>query len=265
VSSEPLAATAPPVASGSPIAPLLLVSVVAADEVAAALAGGADIVDVKNPAEGALGAPRPSLLRDVRAMVQLPVELSVALGDAPHLPGLLALAAAAAATCGADYIKVGLLGSVRPEQALELLRAVREAAAEVRPETRLVGVAYADAARVGGLPPADLPRIAAQAGAHGVMLDTAVKDGLSTFAALGEQAVASFVAEARSLSLTTALAGSLGPADLERARRLGVTSVGVRGAACEGGREGVISEARVRGLRLRLTDGSTTTRRATAE
>ena len=35
----------------------LLVSVVSADEVEAALAGGADIVDVKNPAEGSLGAP----------------------------------------------------------------------------------------------------------------------------------------------------------------------------------------------------------------
>ena len=37
----------------------LLVSVVGADEVEAALAGGADIVDVKNPAEGSLGAPVP--------------------------------------------------------------------------------------------------------------------------------------------------------------------------------------------------------------
>ena len=43
----------------------LLVSVVDADEVEAALAGGADIVDVKNPAEGSLGAPVPALLRAV--------------------------------------------------------------------------------------------------------------------------------------------------------------------------------------------------------
>ena len=118
----------------APPALRLLVSVVAPDEVAAAIAGGADIVDVKNPAEGSLGAPSPALLRAVRAQVTLPVQVSVALGDAPHLPGTLALAAAGAAACGADYLKVGLFGSSSPEQALELLTAVRRAAAEVNPQ-----------------------------------------------------------------------------------------------------------------------------------
>ena len=35
----------------------LLVSVVSAEEARLALAGGADIIDVKDPSEGALGAP----------------------------------------------------------------------------------------------------------------------------------------------------------------------------------------------------------------
>jgi uncharacterized protein (UPF0264 family) len=246
VSSEPVAASEPRTA------PRLLISVVSAAEVEAALAGGAEIIDLKNPAEGALGAPTPARLRAVRPLVLPPFELSVALGDAPHQPGVLALAAAAAAACGADYVKVGLLGSARPEQALELLCAVRQAAQEVQPLTRLVAVAYADAARIGALAPALLPHIARRAGAHGVMLDTAFKDGVSTFAALGGSGVASFVAEARSLGLATALAGGLGPAELVQAGRLGVTSVGVRGAACEGGRDGVVSAARVRALRLAL-------------
>lgn len=234
----------------------LLVSVVGDDEVAAALEGGADIVDVKNPAEGSLGAPLPALLRAVRPRVVAPAELSVALGDAPHLPGTMALAAAGAAACGADYLKVGLLGSVRPEQALDLLTAVRQAADEVRPGVRLMAAAYADAARVGALPPRDLPRVARQAGCHGVMLDTAVKDGASTFAALGEDGVAAFLAVARDLGLVTALAGALGPADLERALRLGADIVGVRGSACEGGRSGRVSAARVRALRAALALGA---------
>jgi uncharacterized protein (UPF0264 family) len=37
----------------------LLVSVVDAGEARTAAAAGADIVDVKNPAEGSLGAPSP--------------------------------------------------------------------------------------------------------------------------------------------------------------------------------------------------------------
>ncbi|HSB62121.1 MAG TPA: (5-formylfuran-3-yl)methyl phosphate synthase [Vicinamibacteria bacterium] len=230
----------------------LLVSVVTAEEVEAAIAGGADIVDVKNPAEGSLGAPVPALLRAVRSRVSPPALVSAALGDAPHLPGTMALAAAGAAACGADYIKIGLLGSARPPQALELLAAVRRAAAEAGSRPRLVAVAYADAARVGALPPAALPAIAREAAVDGVMLDTAVKDGVSTFAALGEAEVAAFLAAARALGLETALAGALGPADLERARRLGADIVGVRGSACDGGREGTVSAARVRALRAAL-------------
>jgi uncharacterized protein (UPF0264 family) len=233
--------------------PRLLVSVVSAGEVEAALAGGADIVDVKNPAEGSLGAPLPALLRSVRSRVAPPTDVSAALGDAPHLPGTMALAAAGAAACGADYLKIGLLGSARPEQALDLLAAVRRAALDVNPRTRLMAATYADAARVGALLPRELPAIARQAGFHGVMLDTAVKDGLSTFTALGEDGVAAFLAAARALGLVTALAGALGPAELERAQRLGADIVGVRGSACEGGRGGTVSAARVRALRAALS------------
>jgi hypothetical protein len=230
----------------------LLVSVVAPDEVAAAIAGGADIVDVKNPAEGSLGAPSPAVLRAVRAQVTLPVLVSAALGDAPHLPGTLALAAAGAASCGADYLKVGLFGSASPQQALELLTAVRRAALEVDPCVRLVAVAYADASRVGALPPHELPPIASRAGVHGVMLDTAVKDGVSSLTALGEAAAIRFFAAARALGLSTGLAGALGPSDLERAPLFGVDILGVRGSACEGGREGRVSALRVRALRVAL-------------
>lgn len=238
--------------SGPSPATRLLVSVVSADEVAAALEGGADVVDVKNPAEGSLGAPVPSLLRSVRSLVAPPALVSAALGDAPHLPGTLALAASGAAVCGADYVKVGLLGSSHPVQARELLAAVCRAAVEANPRVRVVAVAYADAWRVGGLPPPALPAVAREAGAHGVMLDTGVKDGTSTFAALGITGVAAFLAEARSLGLMTALAGALGSDDLVRAGGMGVDLVGVRGGACDGGRGGRVSAARVRALREAL-------------
>ena len=43
----------------------LLVSVVSGEEARRALTGGADIIDVKDPGEGALGAPAPRVLSDV--------------------------------------------------------------------------------------------------------------------------------------------------------------------------------------------------------
>lgn len=232
--------------------PRLLVSVFALHEIEAALEGSADVVDVKDPTGGPLGAPEPELLRAARARIFAPVHLSAALGDAPHLPGTLSLAAAAA-DCGCDYVKIGL-GSTPSRRAVELLSAVREAASAADPRTRVVAVAYADAGRVGGFPPAALPAVARSAGLHGVMLDTAVKDRLSTLAAMGLTAVAAFIAEARDLGLMTALAGSLGVAELPELARLGVDIVGVRGAACEGGRGGAVSAARVRGLRAALSE-----------
>jgi len=234
----------------------LLVSVVRAAELPAALAGGADVIDLKNPAEGSLGAPAPALVRSVRAQVSAPVRLSVALGDAPHLPGTMALAAAGAAACGADYLKLGLLGSRQPEEALELLDAVRRAAHDVDPAARLVAVAYADASPGQALAVAHLPGIAQRAGWHGVMLDTLAKNGVSTLAALGEDAVAAFLAAARERGLMAALAGSLGPDDLRRAVELGADLVGVRGAACEGGRNGTVSAHRVQALRRGLSHGA---------
>jgi uncharacterized protein (UPF0264 family) len=230
----------------------LLVSVVRAGEVEAALEGGADLVDLKNPVEGALGAPEPELLRAVRACLPRPLPLSVALGDAPHLPGTLALAAAGAAAAGADYVKVGLLGSTRADQAVALLRAIVSAARAASAATRVVGVAYADAATAGGLPAALLPRAAADAGAQGVMLDTFRKDGRSTFDVLGTPAVALFVETARGLRLETALAGSLRLEDVGLAVELGADVVGVRGAACVGGRDGRVEAGRVRALRAAL-------------
>ncbi len=225
----------------------LLVSVVDAAEARTAAAGGADIVDVKDPAEGSLGAPLPATVTAVRARVPAEVPVSVALGDLPHLPGTAALAAAGAAAAGARYVKAGLRGSGTPGQATALLRAVREALAD-HPGTLVVGCAYADAARITGtpLPPLALPAAAAAAGIAGCLLDTAVKDGRGLFEHTGEEVLAAFVAEAHAAGLEVALAGALRAADLPRVAALGADVAGVRSAACRDGvRTGALDAERV--------------------
>ena len=76
----------------------LLVSVVSADEARIAAAAGADIVDVKNPAEGSLGAPSPAVIAAVRDAVGAERPVSAAIGDMPNLPGTAALAALGASS-----------------------------------------------------------------------------------------------------------------------------------------------------------------------
>jgi hypothetical protein len=62
-------------------APKLLVSVRSADEVAAALTGGADLIDVKEPAKGALAPAEAEVVAAVVAAVKGKVPVSAALGE----------------------------------------------------------------------------------------------------------------------------------------------------------------------------------------
>ncbi len=228
----------------------LLISVVGADEVSAAVAGGADIVDVKNPREGSLGANFPHVIRRVRALTPAAVPVSVAIGDFPSLPGMAALAAAGAAGCGVQFVKVGLLGPRDHEEAFALLSAVCRAAREESPDVRVMAAAYADASVTGSLPPRELPAVAVAAGVHGCMLDTAGKGEATLLSALTMAELERFVTSCRESGLCSALAGSLGAADMPRVGELGPDIVGFRGAACRGRRrDGTLDRDAVRRLK----------------
>jgi uncharacterized protein (UPF0264 family) len=225
----------------------LLVSVVDAGEARAAAAAGADIIDVKNPAEGSLGAPSPAVIAAVRAAVPAARPVSAAIGDMPDLPGTAALAALGAAHSGATYVKVGLWGVTTEDDAVVLLQAVRDAV----PGAVVVAAAYADARRVEHAPlaPELLPRVARAAGIEGCLLDTAVKDGSGLLRWLSPGALASLVAEAHDAGLEIALAGALRAEDLPVVGDTGADIAGVRSAACgEGRRSGPLDAARVRAL-----------------
>jgi uncharacterized protein (UPF0264 family) len=229
----------------------LLVSVVDVGEARVAAEAGADIVDVKNPAEGSLGAPSPTVIEGVRAAVRAELPISAAIGDMPNLPGTAALAARGAARSGAKFVKVGLWGVSTEAEAVALLRAVRDGVAGVSGAVVVAG-AYADARRVAHAPlaPDLLPRVARAAGVGVCLLDTAVKDGRGLLDWLSPDALTSLVADAHAEGLQVALAGSLRAEDLPAVRATGADIAGVRSAACGNGRRsGPLDAARVRALR----------------
>jgi uncharacterized protein (UPF0264 family) len=217
----------------------LLVSVRDVRDARAAVLGGADIVDAKEPRQGALGPVTPRILIRIRAAVPSAIPVSAALGDAP---------AERVVARGVAYVKVGLRNVGGARRARALARGAAQGAVEAGAE--LVLVAYADAARAASMPPLAIVEIAAAVGARGVLLDTAFKDGGSLFDILDVARVAQWLAAARATGgrLFTALAGSLGEPGLRTALALGADIVGVRGAACDGGRMGRVSAARVRTL-----------------
>jgi hypothetical protein len=240
----------------------LLVSVVDAAEARAALLGGADLIDAKDPRRGALGAVTPRALRSICAAVSSRRPVSAALGDAPD-ESTIERAAGAAAAAGVDYIKVGFRGVTSPDRALALATAAARGARTPGGRTRLVVVAYADAARAESLSPGALVEIAARAGAGGVLLDTAFKDAGTLFELLAPETVGAWVDAARAAGLMVGLAGGLVARDLRTAAALGADLAGVRGAACTGGRMGCVSRARVARLSASLgwMDGGGRTRR----
>ncbi|MHA1903183.1 MAG: (5-formylfuran-3-yl)methyl phosphate synthase [Candidatus Thorarchaeota archaeon] len=200
-----------------------------------AVNGGADIIDVKNPAEGSLGAALPSLIRKIRSAVSPDIPVSAALGDIPFLPGTVAQAALGAAMAGADYVKIGLHGTKSNEEALLVMKSVKTTILDFKPDVQVVAATYGDYKRVGTLNPNVLPEIAATAEIDIMMVDTAVKDGKSLFEFMSSNEVQELIDNSRSSGLKAALAGSLVGETYKRAVDLRPDIVGVRGAALIGG------------------------------
>ena len=224
----------------------LLISVAGPAEARAALRGGADVIDAKDPWRGALGPVSVQRLAAIRAAVAGARPLSAAVGDATS-EDAVAGSVAAALSVGVAFVKLGLAGVASEARADRLAVAARRAV-ETAVVTRLVLVAYADWRSAASLPPARVVAVAADTGAAGVLLDTATKRA-PLFAVESPAGVAAWVAAAHAAGLFAALAGGLCGPDLARARSLGADVVGVRGAACVGGRTGRVSRARVAALR----------------
>jgi (5-formylfuran-3-yl)methyl phosphate synthase len=220
----------------------LLVSVVSAAEARRALAGGADIIDVKDPREGALGAPSPNILTEVVGAVGSAAPVSVALGDMPDLPHTAALAARGAALSGADYVKVGLRGVDNLDRAVAVMSAVQ---AGVQRPTQVIAAAYADAGALDppALSPAWLPELVQRTGISGALVDTCIKDGRGLYGWLSEPELVDLIDRTRAAGASFAVAGQL---TRDQLCRVQADIVGVRSAVCrDGDRRGELDSALV--------------------
>lgn len=217
-----------------------LASVATPGEMEAVRTGGADIVDLKDPSKGALGAWELAALDAAvarwRGWGPEAPELSATIGDQPMRPEIVLAAAERVAATGVPLVKLGLSGG----GALACLDALRPLAQR----TRLIAVFFADR----GVDLA-LVEAAADAGFAGVMVDTADKAAGGLRRHMGDAALAGFVAAARGRNLLTGLAGSLALADVVPLARLAPDYLGFRGALCEGGRTGRLDADAVAAVR----------------
>jgi uncharacterized protein (UPF0264 family) len=226
----------------------LLVSVVDEAEALESIKGGAHILDVKNPKEGSLGANFPRVIKQVREAVPSEIEVSATIGDLPNLPGTASLAALGAAVSGVDYVKAGLFGMRTPEEAKLVMREVCKAVKEYDRDVKIIAAGYADFRTVGCVSPMELPDVAYNVEADGILVDIKVKNGKSNlFNFLTDEELREFVEDAHNNDLIVALAGSLDKQDVPRVHDLAADIIGVRGAVCTGRDrvEGVVQKEKV--------------------
>ena len=203
-----------------------LASVRDAAEAEAALAAGADIIDLKDPAKGALGALAPEGIASCVAAIAGRAAVSATVGDLPMEPDTVRSAVLATAASGVDYVKLGLFPGGDAQACLDLL-------AEEARGLRVILVVFADTS-----PGFDAIGEAARIGASGVMLDTARKDGSSLLDHLTLDRLGDFVTAARAEGLLAGLAGSLKAIHVPALLQLKPDLLGFRGALCRNGARG---------------------------
>lgn len=202
---------------------LMLASVENLAEALRVLEAGADIIDLKAPSAGALGALPVEEVREIAASLGGRRPVSATIGDIPMNPALVAEAVQAMAGTGVDYVKIGFFpgGDWRGT-----LLALSPLAAR---GTRLVAVLFGD--QQPGLSP--LKDLAA-AGFAGAMLDTVDKSGGSLTQVCVMAYLREFVGEAKAHGLLCGLAGSLRQDDIPPLLELRPDYLGFRGALCQG-------------------------------
>ena len=214
--------------------PKMLASAASLDEACLLSGLGIDILDLKNPLEGALGGlPVDLVLKIVETCPERTI--SATIGDLPMEGALVGARVKAMAATGVDFVKIGFFGSTGWSGVLSCLKPLAMSG------IRLVAVFFADQE---GLELSDLRRFR-EAGFAGVMLDTAEKRQGSLLCCREESWIRAFLTEARSCDLMTGLAGSLGLNDLPVLKTIGADYLGFRGALCSGGRTGDIDPGAV--------------------
>ena len=190
-----------------------------------------DILDIKNPEEGSLGANYIWIIKEVAEIAKGRTLTSATIGDLDK-SGLASLASYAIAGI-VDFIKVGVLTN-SSRKAEEIVKSVVKS---VNGKSKIIAVGYADYEEVDSISPFELIEIATRCKADGVMIDTALKKR-SSFDILGFNKLKEFTENARSRGLITALAGGLKWDHLKAITDINPDVVGVRGLVCNGNRNG---------------------------
>lgn len=229
----------------------LLVSVRDETEAREAVAGGATIVDVKEPGRGPLGAAASDVTARIAAVVRRRTPWTLAGGELrdgvaaihEHMRRTIALLDGDSLPPAAA--KAGLAGTAADDWRFMLAAFKAGLPVGIEP----VAVAYADWDQAGSPPPGEVIAAAIAAGYRVLLVDTFDKSGPPVVSDQESgRRVGGWIARARRAGMRAVLAGNLTLESLPAALACGPDVIAVRSAACVGGRSGTVCGKLVRRL-----------------
>jgi uncharacterized protein (UPF0264 family) len=210
----------------------LLVSVRSASEALRALAGGAALIDVKEPLRGALGRATDDVIGEVVGAVGAVRPVSAALGEWEEAERTIP-------PFSLTYVKWGLAGcGPRQDWRTGLARMLQR-----QEKPRIVLTAYADWECAGAPAIEEVFALAREHPDSVVMLDTCCKDASQSSLQrrptlldwLSVAGIEDWCARCREARIRIALAGSLGEEEIEQLLPARPDWFAVRGAVCDAG------------------------------
>lgn len=214
----------------------LLVSVKNQSESLIALNAGVDLIDLKSPQHGALGALALDEIASIVQSIQGRATISATIGDvSPDAEGVEEIVLATA-SCGVDFVKIAMLDVTHSNHALQKLT-------KLSPQVAMIAVLFAEDHYA-----PDILQQITSAGFVGAMLDTRKKQGLTLLDHFDLETLKQWVAEAKSLNLMTGLAGSLSCQMWPILSSFSSDYLGFRGGLCDNARDSDLNLSKLQQL-----------------
>ncbi|MBL1142409.1 MAG: hypothetical protein HND53_10295 [Proteobacteria bacterium] len=217
----------------------MLASVNSIAEAKILLDANVDIIDIKNPHEGALGALENNAVKEIVNIVNSQILTSATIGDIDSNDPELSKYIVEMFKTGVDYVKVGLFDNTPSDYFVETIKNAADN------NIKLVIVIFAE-----NYQGEDSIEPLLQSGIAGIMLDTKEKKSRNLCAVLNDNELKQFIKTVKEFDLLTGLAGSLKFEDISSLLKLNSDYLGFRGALClESDRIKSINEEQVKKIR----------------
>lgn len=209
-----------------------LISVTSVKEAEIALQYGADIIDLKDPEQGALGALPLDLITEISAFVKAKDGsqrkiISATIGDLPMKPQLLFQHVMALSQTKVDIIKIGFFRDSSSnfndyQPCLDILKSITERG------VLLIAVLFVEDRY-----PGNFLAAIKNAGFYGVMFDTASKNGTTFLDYFSAEEMKKIAENVKAQGLVFGLAGSLHLQHIVTAQAIAPDYIGFRGGVCD--------------------------------